>query len=285
MYNLFVDPDANSWDGDSQKFAIDRCLRVQYHTDSDLVTRYGSLSPDVIDELRRYPCIFAYEARCNKDPKYGFIKDVVVLRGEVRIEYRIIQLDRFIASSQLYEIRHRLDIRDFELNRTHWAVKNVDLRLKLNSIGVRLPGDPIDIDTHQFDVALSFPGQCREYVEIIAEMTRDKVGHDKCFYDEHYTAQLARPDLDLLLQGIYRDRSKLIVVFLGQDFQNSEWCGIEFRAIREILKTRDPKKVMYLRMDDGPVEGVTVTDGYIDVRQYGPEQIAQFIHQRVRDLA
>lgn len=285
MYNLFVDADVESWDGDSQKFAIDRCIRVQEGTDSDLATRYGSLSPDAIDELRSYPCIFAYEAWCKKDPKYGFIEDVVVLRGEVRIEYRIIQLDRFITSSQLREIRHRLDIKNGELNRTHWAVKNLDLPLKLNSVGVTIPGDPIDIDTHEFDVALSFPGQCRGYVATIAEMIRDNVGHGKCFYDKHYMAQLARPDLDLLLQDIYRDRSELVVVFLGQDYQNSEWCGIEFRAIREILKTRHPKKVMYLRMDDGPVEGVRETDGYIDVRQYEPEQIAQFIHQRVRDLA
>ena len=41
---------------------------------------------------------------------------------------------------------------------------------------------------------------------------------------------------------------------------------------------------MYLRMDDGAVEGVMETDGYVDVRQYEPEEVAQFIHQRVRAL-
>ena len=283
MYNLFVDSDANAWDGDVQKFSIDRCLREREYTDRDLAARYGSLSSDAIEELRRYPCVFAYESQCNKDPLYGFIKDVTVLLGEVRVEY-MIQLERFIAASQLNEIRHRLDIGRFELNRTHWAVKEVDLHLKLSSIGVRLADGPIDIDTHQFDVALSFPGQCREYVKTIAERTSDMLGPDKCFYDGYYTAQLARPDLDLLLQGIYRDRSKLIVVFLGHDFRNSEWCGLELRAIRSILKARDRNRVMYLRMDDGAVEGVMETDGYVDVRRYEPEEVAQFIHQRVRAL-
>ena len=181
MYNLFVDSDANSWDGDSQKFAADRCLRDGEGTDSDLAARYGSLSSDKIAELRRYPCVFAYESGCNKDPKYGFLRDVRVLRGEVRIEYDLIPLDRFMTASELTEIQYSLDIGRFELNRTHWAVKKVDLYRKLSSIGIRLPSRPIDIDRRQFDVALSFPGQCREYVRTIAENLDDILGHDKCF--------------------------------------------------------------------------------------------------------
>ena len=39
------------------------------------------------------------------------------------------------------------------------------------------------------------------------------------FYDNNYVSQLARPSLDTLLQDIYRNRSKLIVVFSGEDYQ------------------------------------------------------------------
>ncbi len=281
MYNLFVASDANSWDGDSQKLSLDRCLRERDGTDSDLAAIYGSISADKIAELLRYHCVFAYESVCNKDPKFGFLTDVKVLRSEVRLEYELIPLDRFITASKLKEVRHLLDIKPDELNRTHWAVKKVDLHHKLLAIGIRLPSAPIDIDTHQFDVALSFPGQYRNYVKVIAEKIDDTIGTDRCFYDENYKAQLARPDLDLLLQDIYHNRSRLIVVFLGHDFRDSEWCGLEFRAVRDILKAHDRSRVMYVRMDDGDVEGVMSTDGYIDARQYTPEVIAQSIRRRV----
>ena len=285
MYNLLVDSDTSSWDGDSHKFARDRCLRVRDGTDSDLAVYYSSLSSARIDDLCRYPCIFAYETICNKDPKFGFLRDVDVLQGEVRIEYDILPLENFITASKLTEIHHLLDIKRSEMNRTHWAVKKVDLNRKLRAIGIRVPGRPINIDTHQFDVALSFPGKSRDCVKDIAENLNDMLEPDSCFYDEHYRAQLARPGLDVLLQNIYRRRSKLIVVFLGHDYQKSEWCGLEFQSVRDILKARERNRIMYVRMDDGAVEGVMSIDGYIDARQHTPEVVAQFIHQRVLSLS
>ncbi|EPR65646.1 hypothetical protein ADICYQ_5353 [Cyclobacterium qasimii M12-11B] len=37
-------------------------------------------------------------------------------------------------------------------------------------------------------------------------------------------------------------------------------------------------------MDDGEVEGVLLTDGYIDGRIFTPEEVANFIFQRVDDI-
>jgi hypothetical protein len=83
----------------------------------------------------------------------------------------------------------------------------------------------------QFDVALSFPGEKREYVSHVAEILREKLGQDHLFYDFDYQSQLARPNVDTLLQNIYRNNSKLIVVFLSAEYAQKEWCGLEWRAI------------------------------------------------------
>ena len=60
-----------------------------------------------------------------------------------------------------------------------------------------------------------------------------------------------------------------------------EWCGIEFRAIKEIIKKREHKKVMFIRLGDGDVRGVFGTDGFIDGRDYSASKLAEFIHERV----
>ena len=41
------------------------------------------------------------------------------------------------------------------------------------------------------------------------------------------------------------------------------------------------EKIMFIKMDDGKVEGVFKTDGFIDGRNHKPEEIANFIKQRI----
>jgi hypothetical protein len=177
------------------------------------------------------------------------------------------------------------------MNRTHWAVKDVNLAKELHAARrITLPSwtgqatKTVDITEHHFDVALSFPGEVRAIVEQVARELEGRIGPNSYFYDSNYVSQLARPSLDTLLQEIYRHRSKLIVVFLGSDYQRKDWCGIEFRAIREIIMERDNARIMFVRTDDGAVDGVFKTDGYVDARRFSPAQIAQFICERLAVL-
>jgi hypothetical protein len=81
---------------------------------------------------------------------------------------------------------------------------------------------------------------------------------------------------------IYSKRSKLLVVFIGADYQRKMWPGIEWNAIRSVLTTAKANgRIMYVRMDEGDVEGIFPHDGYIDARRFSPSQIAAFIAERV----
>lgn len=180
----------------------------------------------------------------------------------------------------------QLDIGKWEMSRTHWAIKDVDLARVLVSRGIHIPvradsSRSVDISTHQFKVAMSFPGEVRLLVEPVVHNLERLLGKNSCFYDNYYVSQLARPSLDTLLQDIYRNRSKLIVVYLCSDYQRKEWCGVEFRAIKEIMMERDHGRIMLIRTDDGAVDGVFKTDGYVDGRKFSASEIAEFIRQRV----
>ena len=87
--------------------------------------------------------------------------------------------------------------------------------------------------------------------------------------------------VDILLQKIYGNRSKLIVIFLCEKYQEKEWCGIEFRAIQEIIMKREHEKIMFIRLDEGKVDGVFKTDGYIDGRTHSAQEVAGYIQERV----
>ncbi len=66
MYNLLVSADDKSWDGDPWNIDTSRC--ISEYTDKAITIEYGDLTQDNVNELRRYPCLFAYETACKKTP-------------------------------------------------------------------------------------------------------------------------------------------------------------------------------------------------------------------------
>lgn len=294
MFNLLVTADDEAWDGRPIAFPLSRSIRE--YTDDAITERFGSLDEASAAALMTMPSIFAYEQAVGKAPKFGKIAGISkrANRLEVRIDYELIELPKFLTNEELWAMGVELDLGSWEASRTHWAVKDVDLVRELLPKGIILPGQfvqqphppaapsRVDITTHRFDVAFSFPGEYRDLVEAVAKETTALLGAHACFYDTSYQAQLARPALDLLLQDIYGKRSKLLVVFIGADYQRKMWPGIEWTAIRSVMTAAKANgRIMYVRMDSGEVEGVFPHDGYIDARRFSPAQIAAFVAERV----
>ncbi|MBL0920313.1 MAG: TIR domain-containing protein [Hydrogenophaga sp.] len=134
----------------------------------------------------------------------------------------------------------------------------------------------------RFKVAMSFPGERRQYVSATVSALRPHLPPDSIFYDYDYQAQLAKPNLDILLQDIYRNRTDLVVIFLCEEYTEKQWCGLEWRAIRDLIKQKKDDQIMFVRFDDAPVDGVLSLDGYVDARVHTPEKLAEFIQQRVQ---
>lgn len=288
MYNILISANDGAWSGEPIVLERGRC--VGEYTDGHLREKFGDFRPEQVSELCRLPCIFAYESHMEKDPLFGVITDVIARPDKVKISYELMDIEEFIGYGDLEELEFELDLSKWELNRTHWAVKDVRLAAVLHQKGVVLPGwadssaRAPDITTHGFSVALSFPGEVRDTVEEVARELERLLGPDTYFYDRNYAGQLARPRMDQVLQSIYGKQSDLVVAFICEDYQKKEWCGVEFRAISEILLAREDDRIMYVRMDDGDVDGVLKTDGYLSAKHMTERDIAMQIEERVRLL-
>jgi hypothetical protein len=287
MYNLLVSGDCDAWKTNMYSLDIARCVRTTEYTTEELAKSLGSFNDEAIERLKSFPCLFAYEDSCGLAPKFGWLKEIKKRTGNIIMEYELVSIKPWIDEEIFRSAKVNLDIVGWEMSRTHWAVKDVDLTEELRTFGVTIPSaklnriGTVNPEWHTFDVALSFPGETRPLVEKILNELHKVLQPDAVFYDNYYSAYLARPSLDLLLEKIYRNQSKLLVVFLSGDYQRKEWCGLEFRAVRDIILRRQHDRIMYIKTDDLPVEGVLRTDGYIDARIYSPRDIALFIQQRV----
>ena len=156
--------------------------------------------------------------------------------------------------------------------------RTAELRRELLDWADRLEGAA---DPRRFTVAFSFPGEHREYVRHVDEHLCQQLPAEAVFYDERFKHELARPDLDTYLQEIYHQESRLVVVFFCKAYAEKEWCGLEWRAIRDIIKQRRAAEVMPFRFDDARVPGVFSVDGYIDAREHDPKQSADLILRRL----
>jgi len=190
LYNLFVSGDDDEWNGKPFQIELSRCIKE--YTASNLSLRLGKLDPASIDELKRLPCIFAYEAEHELSPKFGYIREIVLRQGEARIEYEIQSIEPFLTVGDFAQMTFELDIGKLEMYRTHWAVKEVNLPKELHSRGILIPAalrdiaNAVDISKHVFDVALSFPGETRPLVESIVQELERRLGPQILCFISHF---------------------------------------------------------------------------------------------------
>ena len=71
-------------------------------------------------------------------------------------------------------------------------------------------------------------------------------------------------------------------MFVSAEYEAKQWCGLEWRAIRDIIKQRRDEDIMPLRFDDTEISGLFSVDGYIDLRERDPEEVADIIFDRLK---
>ena len=133
----------------------------------------------------------------------------------------------------------------------------------------------------RFRIALSFPGEKRDFVQQVADSLSSVLGKESVLYDHYLTAELARPDLDLYLGALYREQSELLVPFFCADYERKKWCKLEWRQMRDILFNIEEHRIMPFRFDDAPIAGVLSIDGYVKIGNRTPHEVAGLILQRL----
>ncbi|MHB9133703.1 MAG: hypothetical protein ACYDBB_21785 [Armatimonadota bacterium] len=141
---------------------------------------------------------------------------------------------------------------------------------------------PSSVPTLQkrFAIALSFPGERRAFVAKVAEHLATSIGRERVLYDHYFEDEFARVNLDTYLQRLYHEESELIATFICAEYEQKEWCGLEWGAIRDLIKKRQDDVVMLLRFDNTEIAGLFSTTGYVEISDRPPEDIATVILKR-----
>lgn len=134
MYNLFVTAEDRVWN--KSHYQYDRSRFLEY-TNKKLSEALKELSESNIKLLKSYPCIFAYEGK-ETEVYVGYLTSIKERDSSILIEFQMSQDIEPISFAQIEPIADLLDIRGWEMNRTHWAVKDEDLFARLRNQGIPL---------------------------------------------------------------------------------------------------------------------------------------------------
>lgn len=135
------------------------------------------------------------------------------------------------------------------------------------------------IDSKRFRVAFSYTSDNRGFVENVAAPLAVKLGgEDRILLDTWHRAEFSMVGLDEYLPLLYREESKLIVIFLCANYWEREWCQLEWNKIQEVIEAR-PRDVMLFRFDKTEIPDRRAT--YFDVGNSSSYEIAKQIMKRL----
>jgi hypothetical protein len=269
MFNVLIAGDGMAWESEQRlEMLTERFLEHSGDESENISVE----KPNSLKILERIQTLLLYE-----DGAGGNAADVIRL-GQMRdirivgrkITFRFAEAGR-IESDKFEELRHRLQISDWEMHRTHWAVKDGDIPQELFVEMVPTP--------KKYDVVLSFAGEDRQYVEQVAEFLES---HGVIiFYDKYEEVTLWGKDMVEHFDGVYRKQGRFCIMFISRHYADKVWTKHERKsALARALEER-AEYVLPARFDDTEIPGLLPTIHYQDLKKLAPEQLGERILQKL----
>jgi hypothetical protein len=134
----------------------------------------------------------------------------------------------------------------------------------------------------RWEVALSFAGAQRDYVEQVAQAL--KAQGVRCFYDADEQIELWGKYLAEELPAIYGEQAAAVVVFVSAEYAARDWTRHERRAALARAVRERREYVLPARFDDTPLPGLPSDIVTVDLRGRTPQQFAAMIARKLAAL-
>jgi hypothetical protein len=130
-----------------------------------------------------------------------------------------------------------------------------------------------------YDVALSFAGEDREYVDEVASYLKNQ--GVPVFYDQYEKANLWGKNLYDHLAEIYSARSKYVVMFISKHYAEKVWPNHERKSAQAKALRQETEFILPARFDDTEIPGLPLTIGYIDLSTMSPREFGQLVEEKL----
>lgn len=129
----------------------------------------------------------------------------------------------------------------------------------------------------EYEVALSFAGEDRPYVDKVANyLKRNDVS---VFYDSF--EDLWGEDLFQHLSDVYQNKARFIIIFISQHYAKKPWAKHELKSAQAGTFLSDRTRILPVIFDETEIPGVLRTIGYEDARVISPEDLCRKVLKKL----
>lgn len=131
----------------------------------------------------------------------------------------------------------------------------------------------------EFDIAVSFAGEDREYVEDVVE--RVKEAGFNAFYDDDHLGEAWGQDGIEYFTNVYQNRARYVVMFVSRHYADKMWTRQERRAAMARAMTERREYILPVRLDDTALDGLLPTTIYVDANRVGLDRLVALIKEKL----
>ena len=179
------------------------------------------------------------------------------------------------GQEQLESLGFKVRSRETEASRSRTSAKTQSA--SPSDIGGKKPG------ALAYDVALSYAGEDRAYVQEVATLLRAQ--GISVFYDGFEEVDMWGKNLADHFSDVYAKSSRFIVMFVSKQYAAKAWPNYERQQAQARAMKQREEYILPARFDDTEVPGLANTVAYADLRQLSPQQLAERIIKKVRGRA
>lgn len=133
-----------------------------------------------------------------------------------------------------------------------------------------------------YDIAISFAGEDREYVRALAgELMLNNL---EVYFDEYEAATLWGVNLYDHLTDVYSKKASFCIMVISDAYSKKNWSLVERIAAQARAFEENREYILPLRLDSTEIPGMLTTTSYIDASDKSIEEIALLAKSKVTNL-
>lgn len=136
-----------------------------------------------------------------------------------------------------------------------------------------------DLKMPSYQVALSFAGEQRPYVERVARSLQAK--GIKVFYDRNEQFVLWGKDGVEFFHQLFSADTGYVVMFASREYADKKWTRHERRSALSRAISEESEYILLVRFDDTPLPGIPDTLMYLSADKFTPEALAAGICEKM----
>lgn len=291
-------------EGKTLKYAIQLCDTVEYLHSQNPQIMHGDIKPANIiinekDDVVLIDFNISLPVKIGMGVPIGFSKGYVapeVMRAitDGKTKYDPILADIYGIGATLFEMvfgirlnrviqdnNFTFNLEDYNENLLSVIDRAVEVKPEDRFRSVKeMKAALIDDKKYKYDIALSFAGEDRAYVEKVAKYLTDK--GIRVFYDTYEQVELWGKDLYTHLADVYQNKAQYCIIFISKFYKEKLWTSHEMRAAFARAFSSSSEYILPARFDDTEIIGINYTLGYIDLRVTSPKLLADYATKKVR---